>query len=205
MNSGPGRPGSGVWQPITEEVVSASLLSAVRCRVSGRLQSIQSLLGMDELDGAPDGDGGDSEGAASDVGSFLARERRPPWTRGRGSRANLARWLLEAGEQHDVVMAVCGMARSPFHEYTTRRVSAVGAKIAPRPAEAISLHAAIARAEAALAAGSLPSESERMRRADEASEPARSAGEKFSTAWRARAIPRVKSPTCRRFATPLGA
>jgi hypothetical protein len=149
--------------------------------------------------------GNDSEGAASDVGSFLARERRPPWTRGRGSRANLARWLLEAGEQHDVVMAVCGMARSPFHEYTTRRVSAVGAKIAPRPAEAISLHAAIARAEAALAAGSLPSESERMRRADEASEPARSAGENFSTAWLARAIPRVKSPTCRRFATPLGA
>ena len=88
---------------------------------------------MDELDGAPDGDGGDSEGAASDVGSFLARERRPPWTRGRGSRANhlCARWLLEAGEQHDVVvMAVCGMAyfRSPLHEYTTRRVSAVGAK-----------------------------------------------------------------------------
>ena len=127
---------------------------------------------MDELDGAPDGDGGDSEGAASDVGSFLARERRGPAAAEAARRAHLARWLLEAGEQHDVVvMAVCGMAyfRSPFHEYTTRRVSAVGAKVAPRPAEAISLRAAIARAEAALATGSLPSESERMRRADEAS------------------------------------
>ena len=47
----------------------------------------------------------DSERAASDVGSFLARERRPPWTRGRGSRANLARWLA-AGKEHTSTIAV---------------------------------------------------------------------------------------------------